>query len=67
MGTVTEGERTREEAHRAMLQEALSRPGVREFMEVYRNWQEVDKELESYRRAARGRNEIITSDRTSNL
>lgn len=67
MSTITGAKRTRAEAHDAMLQEALSRPGVREFMEVYRNWQDVDKDLEAYRKASRHRNEITTSDRTSNL
>lgn len=67
MVTITEVKRTRAEAHDAMLREALSQPGVREFMEVYRNWQGVDKELETYRRSSRGGSRIITSDRTSNL
>lgn len=67
MSTIMEVKRTRAEAHGAMLQEALSRPGVREFMEVYRNWQEVDKELEAYRRSSWYGGRIITSDRTSNL
>lgn len=67
MVTITEVKRTRAEAHDAMLREALSQPGVREFMEVYRNWQEVDKELETYRRSSRGGSRTITSDRTSNL
>ena len=67
MVTITEVKRTRAEAHDAMLREALSQPGVREFMEVYRNWQGVDKELETYRRSSRYGGRIITSDRTSNL
>ena len=33
----------------ATLEEALRRPGVREMMQVYRNWQQADQGLDAYR------------------
>ena len=38
-----------EQSHAAMLKEALSRPGVREMIEVYTSWQEQNHALDSYR------------------
>ena len=35
-----------EREHAAMLGEALSRPSVRQVMEVYRNWQRADRALQ---------------------
>ena len=46
----------------AMLKKALSRPGVREFMGVYGQWQERDKGLDSYRAATKESRQIITTD-----
>jgi len=43
----------REAQHAAMLEEALARAGVREMMEVYGQWQECDRGLDSYREALR--------------
>ena len=40
---------TREAVHAAMLKEALQRPGVREAMEVYQDWQRADNGPDSYR------------------
>ena len=42
----------REQAHRAMLEAALARPGVHEAMEVYGIWQDRDRGLDGYRAAA---------------
>ena len=67
MGTIKEVERTRAEAYDAMLQEALSRPGVREVMQVYENWRRTDRGLDTYRRATRQRVKTTTSDRSSSL
>jgi hypothetical protein len=56
-------ERERERA--AMVREALRRPGVREVMEVYGNWQRADKKLDAYRSATRSRRTTTTTDNTN--
>ena len=38
-----------------MLEAALARPGVREVMEVYQNWQKADSGLDAYRAAQKNR------------
>ena len=43
----------REQEHAAMLEEALSRPGVREVMLVYGGWREKDRGLDAYRAATK--------------
>lgn len=43
----------REQKHSIMLAEALARPGVREVMEVYGQWQEQDQGLDPYRTATK--------------
>ena len=48
--------------HAAMLKEAISRPGVREAMEVYQNWRKVDGSLDSYRQVSRKRSKAVVSD-----
>ena len=53
---------TRTEQHEAMLKEALARPGVREVMEVYGAWRQVDRELDAYRAATRTAETITTTD-----
>ncbi len=47
--------------HDALLKDALSRPGVAEYMKVYQGWQKQDEGLDSYRAATR---EIITVSTT---
>ena len=37
-----------ETEHVPTLEEALSRPGVRQVMEVYREWQRFENELQPY-------------------
>lgn len=44
---------TLEQEYDAMLQKALARPGVREVMQAYKTWRELDGRLSAYRRAAR--------------
>lgn len=55
------------EEHAAMLEAALARPGVREFMEVYGNWQERDQEHSSYRSATTNANLTVTSTSSHTL
>ena len=52
----------REREHAAMLEEALARPGVREVMQVYQNYQEIDKGLNSYRQATKYPEIVIATD-----
>lgn len=52
----------REQEHAAMLEEALSRPGVRQVMEVYQNWQKADRAMEPYRLAAKQHETVTTTD-----
>lgn len=42
-----------EREREALLQKALARPGVREVMQAYKTWQELDEGLNAYRRATR--------------
>ena len=49
----------------AMLETALARPGVREFMEVYQDWQKADRGLDAYRSATKEPLITTTTDRTS--
>lgn len=56
----------REREHATLLERALARPGVREVMDVYDNWREKDKGLNSYR-AATKKPERITTTNSSNL
>ncbi len=39
----------RELEHAELLERALARPGIREVMIVYNDWQEKDRGLENYR------------------
>ncbi|WP_423908584.1 hypothetical protein [Candidatus Spongiihabitans sp.] len=55
----------REKKFAAMLEDALSRPGVREVMQVYQWWQKQDQALDSYRSATKEIPHILTSDRAN--
>lgn len=55
----------REQKRAAMLEEALSRPGVREVMEVYGGWREQDRRLDAYRAATSPCGRSWNSDRTN--
>lgn len=48
-----------------MLEEALRQPGVREMMQVYRNWQRADQGLATYRSIDRETLDTTTSDRAN--
>lgn len=45
-----------------MLEEALSRPSIRQVMEVYRNWQKADWAMEPCRLAAKQYETVTTTD-----
>ena len=55
----------REQERAEMLKEALSRPGVREVMEVYGGWREQDRRLDAYRAATSPCGRSWSSDRTN--
>ena len=55
----------RAQEHAEMLREALSRPGIREVMEVYENWQKADRAMEPYRLALKQRETIVTTDQAN--
>jgi len=52
----------RQKHHEAMLKEALSRPGVAEYMKVYQNWQRCDRGLDSYREAVKNLRKTTTTN-----
>ncbi len=52
----------REREHAEMLEAALARPGVREIMKVYSNWQETDRGLDIYRLAMKKTRSIVTTN-----
>ncbi|MGR3913359.1 MAG: hypothetical protein OD918_02350 [Gammaproteobacteria bacterium] len=52
----------RAKSHAAMLKEALARPGVREYMEVYRRFQKADEGINPYRAATAKPVKIVTTD-----
>lgn len=55
----------REQQHADMLREALSRPGIREVMQVYENWQKADRAMDPYRLAAKQHETTITTDQAN--
>lgn len=57
----------REQEHAAMLKEALARPGVREFMDVYCKWQEKNRGLDAYRSATEVPERTTTSNSSNAL
>ena len=52
----------REREHAELLERALARPGVREVMKVYGNWQEQDRGLDSYRAATKNSERTATTN-----
>lgn len=56
---------TRTEERDALLEEALARPGVREAMRVYDDWQKSQQVLETYRETTRERPVVIATDHTN--
>lgn len=61
--TNSDSERVRE--HDRMLEEALARPGVREFIRVYEGWRTRDRALDPYRAITRRRGRITITDGTN--
>lgn len=52
----------RAQDHAEMLEAALARPGVREFMKVYGGWKEKDQGLDVYRSAIKKPERITTTN-----
>ena len=52
----------RVKSHKTMIKEGLRKPGVHEVMEVYRNWQQADSGLNSFRSATKASFTISTTD-----
>ena len=48
-----------------MLETALARPGVREVMAVYQNWQKADSGLDAYWATKKEPLTITTTDRAN--
>ena len=51
----------------AMLKEAMSRPGVREVMEVYQSWKKTDGSLDNYRRMNKKGANVVVSDNANSV
>ena len=56
----------RAQAYAEMLAAALSRPGVREAMQVFQDWQKKDQSLDTYRVATKPP-EQLTSTNSANV
>ena len=52
----------RAQARDELLEAALARPGVREFMEVYGDWREKDRGLDTYRTATKTSERMLTTN-----
>ena len=52
----------RAQEHAALLKEALAQPGVREAMNAYNDWAQVEPALAAYREATREEPTIIATD-----
>ena len=52
----------RARAHATMLEEALKRPGIPEFMRVYGDWRTADRGLDPYRAATKAPSHTTTTD-----
>ena len=63
--TVKPQSSNREQEHAAMLKEALARLGLCEVMQVYQNYQQANKGLNSYRLATKHPEKLLTTDRTN--
>ena len=55
----------RKEDYEEMLKLALSRPGVREVMEVYGGWKERALEIDAHRSAMKPAKRAVTTDYTT--
>ena len=45
-----------------MLKEALARPGVKEIMDAYNRWREIDNSMDAWREATADHSYIITTN-----
>ena len=61
-GTPNLEQSSRESQRVNLLEEALRRPGVREMMIVYRDWQRADRGLDPYRAATKQPMKTTTTD-----
>ena len=52
----------REREHTELFERALARPSVREVMNIYDNWREKDRGLNSYRAATKNPEQITTTN-----
>ena len=64
-GTAVVSRTSRVQEHEAMLKAALARPGVREAMRVYQDWQRKDQKLEPYRQVLKTNVIVITTNHTN--
>ena len=64
-GTAAVSRTSRVQEREAMLKTALARPGVREAMRVYQDWQRRDQELEPYRQVLKTNVVVITTSHTN--
>ena len=55
----------RTQAHAALLEEALERPGIPEIMRVYGDWRTAGRGLDPYRAATKAAARTTTTDRTN--
>ena len=61
-GRSSEPPSTRQKAHGALLEDAIARPGIREIMRVYEDWQHADHGLDPYRALADEPQHMETTD-----
>lgn len=55
----------REREHAELLKRALARPGIREVMDIYENWREMEQGLNAYRAATKKPERITTTNSTN--
>ncbi len=54
-----------EHDHDKLLQSALARPGVQEFMKVFGEWHELDRRMDVYRSATKRTYRIVTTNKSN--
>jgi hypothetical protein len=50
-----------------ILERALERPGVREMMSVYREWERLDRAAQPYQLATRRKTVVATTDTSERM
>ena len=58
-------ESDRQKAYEKLLQEALSRPGIPELLEMHRSWRDANRTFDSYRTLTRPAPGTTTTDHTN--